>query len=244
MNTFLLALILGLWSGVAMVLDLVGLGVRTALINGIMAGLLVGNVALGFEIGATTTLLGIGFYTYGGATIPDYVTGAIFGVVAAAKTGDSAIGLTVAITLSLLMTQMDILGRATTTIFQHAADGALAKNNIGSFEGWTLAGMIPWLLSRAIPVFVGVLLSDNLTVLADFSANFVWFTNGLSVVGKSLPAVGFALLLSYMDVSKYWPFMVIGYVLFAYMGVPTIGLALVGVTAGYLFTLKKKGAAK
>ena len=138
---------------------------------------------------------------------------------------------------------MDILGRATTTIFQHAADKALASNSIGSFEGWTLAGMIPWLLSRAIPVFVGVLLSDNLTALADFSANFAWFSNGLSVVGKALPAVGFALLLSYMDVSKYWPFMVIGYVLFAYMAVPTIGLALVGVTAGYLYTMKK-GAAK
>ena len=64
MNTFLLALILGLWSGAAMVFNLMGLGLRTALINGIIAGLLVGNVSLGFEIGATTTLMGIGFYTY------------------------------------------------------------------------------------------------------------------------------------------------------------------------------------
>ncbi|MEA5026629.1 MAG: PTS sugar transporter subunit IIC [Erysipelotrichaceae bacterium] len=242
MNTFLLATLLGLWSGAAMVFNLMGLGLRTALINGIIAGLLVGNVSLGFEIGATCTLMGIGFYTYGGATIPDYVTGAIFGVVAAAKTGDSAIGLTVAITLSLLMTQMDILGRATTTIFQHAADKALASNSIGAFEGWTLAGMIPWILSRAVPVFVGVLLSDNLSALADFSNNIKWFTTGLQVVGKALPAVGFALLLSYMDINKFWPFMVIGYVLYAYMAVPTIGLALVGVVAGYLYTMKKGGA--
>ncbi|MDD2592479.1 MAG: PTS sugar transporter subunit IIC [Erysipelotrichaceae bacterium] len=242
MNTFLLATLLGLWSGIAMVFNLMGLGLRTALINGIMAGVLVGDVALGFEIGATTTLMGIGFYTYGGATIPDYVTGAIFGVVAGQRTGDSAIGLTVAITLSLLMTQMDILGRATTTIFQHAADKALEKNSIGSFEAWTLAGSIPWILSRAVPVFIGILLADNLTVLADFSANFKWFTDGLAVVGRSLPAVGFALLLSYMDIKKYWPFMIIGYVLFAYMNVPTIGLALVGAAAGFLYTTKKGGA--
>ncbi|MPN04670.1 hypothetical protein SDC9_151915 [bioreactor metagenome] len=36
--------------------------------------------------------------------------------------------------------------------------------------------------------------------------------------------------------------MVIGYVLYAYMAVPTIGLALVGVVAGYLYTMKKGGA--
>ncbi|MEA5018689.1 MAG: PTS sugar transporter subunit IIC [Erysipelotrichaceae bacterium] len=242
MNTFLLATLLGLWSGIAMVFNLMGLGLRTALINGIIAGLLVGNVGLGFEIGATTTLMGIGFYTYGGATIPDYVTGAIFGVVAAAETGDSAIGLTIAITLSLLMTQMDILGRATTTVFQHAADKALASNSLGAFEGWTLAGSIPWMLSRAVPVFVGVLLKDNLGALAELSEKIKWFTTGLQVVGRALPAVGFALLLSYMDIKKFWPFMILGYVLFAYMNVPTIGLALVGVVSGFLYTNKKGGA--
>lgn len=242
MNTFLLATLLGLWSGIAMVFNLMGLGLRTSLINGIMAGVLVGDVALGFEIGATTTLMGIGFYTYGGATIPDYVTGAIFGVVAGQRTGDSAIGLTVAITLSLLMTQMDILGRATTTVFQHAGDKALAENKLGAFEAWTLAGSIPWILSRAVPVFIGIMLADNLSVLADFSTNFKWFTDGLAVVGRALPAVGFALLLSYMDIKKYWPFMIVGYVLFAYMSVPTIGLALVGAAAGFLYTTKKGGA--
>ena len=79
-------------------------------------------------------------------------------------------------------------------------------------------------------------------VLADFSTNFKWFTDGLAVVGRALPAVGFALLLSYMDIKKYWPFMIVGYVLFAYMSVPTIGLALVGAAAGFLYTTKKGGA--
>ena len=236
MNTFIVALLLGLWAGISQVLNLSGIGVRTALISGVIAGALVGDVNMGFQIGATCTLMSIGFYTYGGATIPDYVTGAMFGVVAAANSGSYDIGLTIAVTLSLLMTQMDILGRASTTVFQHLADKALANNNLKAFDVWTLAGTIPWILSRFIPVFLGVLLINNIQAFADFANSVEWISNGLSVVGKALPAVGFALLLSYMDIKKYWPFMVIGYVMFAYMGVGTLGLAIVGAAAGALYT--------
>lgn len=244
MSTFIVALLLGLWAGISMVFNLSGLGVRTALISGVIAGALVGDVNLGFQIGATCTLMSIGFYTYGGATIPDYITGAMFGTVAAASAGSYDIGLTIAVTLSLLMTQMDILGRASTTVFQHLADKALANNNIASFERWTLAGTIPWILSRFIPVFLGVLLIDKIQVFADFANSIVWFSNGLSVAGKALPAVGFALLLSYMDLKKYWPFMLIGYVMFAYMGVGTVGLAIVGLAAGALYTTVQTGGAE
>ena len=64
--------------------------------------------------------------------------------------------------------------------------------------------------------------------------------NGLAVIGKALPAVGFALLLSYMDIKGYWPFLLLGYALFAFMGVPTLGLALIGIAAGALFTGKAR----
>ena len=244
MNTFLVALLLGLWSGVAMVLNLTGLGVRTALLSGVIAGLLVGDVGLGFEIGATCLLMSVGFYTYGGATIPDYVTGAMFGTVIAAESGSLDAGLVTAASLSLLMTQMDILGRASTTVFQHLADKALADNSIAKFEMWTLAGTLPWILSRAVPVFVGVLAVDALAGIAAAADSIVWVSNGLAVVGKALPAVGFALLLSYMDIKKYWPFMIVGSVMFAYMGVGTLGLALVGAAAGALYIGTAKGGAQ
>ena len=235
MNTILVAVLLGLWAGISMILDLSGLGVRTALLSGVIAGLVVGDVTLGFEIGATCLLMSVGYYTYGGATIPDYITGAIFGVVVAKNTGSYDIGLTIAVTLSLLMTQMDILGRASTTVFQHLADKALAENHIARFEMWTLLGTLPWGLSRFIPVFLGILLVNSLEGFASFATSIEWVSNGLRIVGKALPAVGFALLLSYMDIKKYWPFMIIGYVMFAYMKVGTIGIAIVGAAAGALY---------
>ncbi len=247
MNIFLLALILGLFNGLSIVFTLSGIGLRNALIFGVVTGALVGDVALGFQVGATTLLMSIGFYTYGGATIPDYITGTIFGVLVAHSGGNLDAGLVTATALGLLMSQMDILGRATTTFFQHGGDRALARRDLKAFERWHLAGTIPWFLARFLPVFIGVLLTDQIGGIVRFSEQFAWFTNGIKVVGSSLPAVGFALLLSYMDLKKYWPFMLVGYVLFAYMKVNTIGLAIFGAalaglhlwyTKGEVFTMK------
>ncbi len=81
-----------------------------------------------------------------------------------------------------------------------------------------------------------MLLIDNYQVIADFIANIAWIKNGLAVIER-LPAVGFALLLSYMDIKNFWPFMLLGYALYAFMGVPTLGLAIIGIALGYLFTV-------
>ena len=97
-----------------------------------------------------------------------------------------------------------------------------------------------WFWSRFIPVFVGMLLINNYVVIADFVETYAWVKNGLGVIGKCLPGVGFALLLSYMDIKHYWPFLLLGYALFAFMGVPTLGLAIIGIAAGALFTTYKK----
>jgi len=196
MSNLMLGIILGLWSGVAMVLDLSGLGVRTPIITGIIAGLCCGNIEAGLTVGSVMLINSLGFYTYGGATIPDFITGSIFGTVIGAKSGSLDAGIVVAQGISLLMAEMDILGRATTTVFQHMGENALAKNKIGKFEFVTLLGVLPWALSRMIPVLLGMILIDNVVELTNFATSIEWVAGGIGVVGKALPAVGFALLLS------------------------------------------------
>lgn len=244
MNTFLLALLLGTLNGLSIVLGLSGCPIPfgSALSNGLITGLLVGDPMTGLSVGSQCLLYGIGYYTYGGATTPNFTTGAMFGTVVAAQSGSLDSGLAVAVSIALLMSEMDILGRSTTTVFQHLGDKALANNNIKKFETWTLLGVTPWFLSRFLPVFLGMLMIGEVSKLAEFANRIQWIANGLAAVGKILPAVGFALLLSYMDLRHYWPFAIIGFILFAYCGVGTLGLALVGLAAGVLYTgLNKTG---
>ena len=250
MNTVLIAFIMAAVAGLSVLIGMLALGIWAPLMLGFFAGVVVGNVQLGLQIGAVCALMALGFYTYGGATTPDYNTGAMFGVfVASQAMGSMSVeaaishGLVVATAISLLMSLFDIFGRAGTTVFQHGGDRALAKRRLASFERWHLAGTVSWFAGRFIPVFIGMLFVDRYQLITAFIDNFAWFKNGLSVVGGALPAVGFALLLSYMDITTYWPFMLVGYVLFAYLNVPTVGLGLIGAAAAGIYMKSKKDQA-
>jgi PTS system mannose-specific IIC component len=247
-STVLLAFFLALFTGASIVVLSLGVNIWAPLLYGLVAGIVAGDINLGLQVGSYCALMSIGFYTYGGATMPDYSIGAIFGVfvarqvLAAGSDLQNAVGqaLTVATAIALLLSLFDILGRGSTTIFQHGGDQALARRNLASFQRWHLAGTIPWGLSRAIPVFIGMLFINRYEEVARFIDNLVWLKNGLGVVGTALPAVGFALLLSYMEIGTYWPYMLVGYSLFAFMKVPTVGLAIIGIAAAGLYMKSKK----
>jgi PTS system mannose-specific IIC component len=249
MDPFLMALMLSLLAGFGVVLNL-GLGgaIMNPLTFVFITGLVLGDPATGLAVGSICALMALGFYTYGGATVPDYNIGGMFAVIIASRMGGGVDAVTQGVVIgsivALLMTWFDILGRGTTTVFQHGGDRALARNDIKSFQRWHLMGTIPWFLSRAIPVFIGAMLIDNYVVIQEFVETYAWFRLGMQAIGRSLPAVGFALLLSFMEIKRFWPFLLLGYALFAYMSVPTLGLAIVGVAAGALFTQfgKKKEA--
>lgn len=70
-----------------------------------------------------------------------------------------------------------------------------------------------------------------------------WFTTGLSIAGGVLPGVGMAMLLMYMPFSKYWSFLIIGFVLMAYLNVPVLGVGAVGLAAAYEVYKKEMRAA-
>lgn len=126
------------------------------------------------------------------------------------------------------------------TVFIHRCDKALSRNSIKGLDRWHIGGMSTILVTCFIPIFIGMMLTDRYTLLSDFVAKYAWFERGISVIGGILPAVGFALLLSYMNIKKYWMFLLLGFVLFAYLNLPTLGLAFIGTVVAYLYAFKVK----
>ncbi len=53
--------------------------------------------------------------------------------------------------------------------------------------------------------------------------------SGLSVAGGLLPAVGIAILLRYLPVKNYIAYLLIGFIAAAYLKVPMVGVAIMGV---------------
>ncbi|MFC6170644.1 PTS mannose/fructose/sorbose/N-acetylgalactosamine transporter subunit IIC [Loigolactobacillus jiayinensis] len=211
------------------------LGPYSPLFGGAITGLIMGDLTTGLAVGATLQLMTLGVATYGGATVPDFLTGSVMGTAYAIIASKGvAYGIGLAVPIGLLMTQLDILARMSNTFFQHRADKFANEGNYRGVERQNIYGMIPWVLSRAVPVIVGLVFGQSVVTAIN---NFIpqWFMQGLESAGMILPAMGIAILMRYLPLKNYWPFFIIGFVLMAYfsksfsiLGVALIGLAMAG----------------
>lgn len=208
-------------------------GPYTPLFAAAVTGLLLNDLPTGLVIGATLQLMTLGVATYGGATVPDFLSGAIMGTAFAILSGNGAeYGIGLAVPIGLLLTQLDVLGRMTNTFFQHRADRFADQGNVRGVEISNVLGAIPWMLSRMIPVFVGLYYGDAVVQTIN-SVIPVWFMTGLRAAGSILPAMGMAILMRYLPLKKYYPYYIIGFVMMAYgssifsiLSVALVGLAL------------------
>lgn len=205
------------------------IGMQFPVIVGTITGLIVGDVTSGLMIGATLQLMVLGVGTYGGASVPDFTTGAIVGTAFAYTTGQGIeLALAVAVPVGLLMVQLDILARFANTFFLHQIDKNIEALDTKAIARNTILGLFPWGLSRAIPVAIMLIFGQNIVnVIINDMPN--WLMGGLKVAGGLLPVVGIAVLLRYLPTKKYLAFLIIGFFLAAYLKVPMLGVALVGI---------------
>lgn len=211
------------------------IGCQYPVIVGTFAGIIVGDMQLGLMIGATLQLMVLGVGTYGGASVPDFTTGAIIGTVFAHLSNQGtefAIGL--AVPVGLLMVQLDVLARFTNTFFLHRVDKNIGEVNVKGVKRNIVLGMFPWGLSRAIPVTIMLVFGRT---VVDFIVNEMpdWLMGGLKVAGGLLPVVGIAVLLRYLPTKKFFAYLIIGFVTAAYLAMPMLGVAFVGVALALIY---------
>ncbi len=201
---------------------------------GFFAGLVLGDVTTGLIVGGTLNLLVLGIGNFGGASIPDYMTGALLGTAFAIQSGQGAeFGVTLAIPIGLLMIQLDILARFSNTFFQHRAEKLVDEGKFDAAARMNLFGIIPQSLSRLRPVYLALVFGSAFVELGVYNLP-MWLMSGLKTAGGILPSLGIAILLRYLPVSKNISYLIIGFVLSAYLKIPVLGVALVGLALAVL----------
>lgn len=112
----------------------------------------------GLIVGGTLNLLVLGVGNFGGASIPDYMTGAVLGTTFAIISGQgAAFGATIAVPIGLLMVQLDILARFSNTFIHHKADRLIEEGQVKAAADEP-AGPVPISLSRMLPVLLALIL--------------------------------------------------------------------------------------
>lgn len=203
-------------------------GIFEPVVTGLFAGLIMGDVKIGLEIGGTLQLMVLGIGTYGGASIPDYMATAIISTAfAVASNQGIEFALALAVPIGLLLMQMDVLARFINSFFQHRAEHACEQHNYKNVERWHLTGILSWGLSRFIPIFLALYFGSDIVEKAIEIAP-QWLMDGLKIAGGVLPALGVAILLRYLPIKNFYGYLIIGFVLASYMQLPMLAVALVG----------------
>jgi len=219
------------------------LGLNRPLFAGFFAGLIMGNVTLGLAIGATLQLMVLGVATFGGSSIPDFMSAALIGTALSVIAGEGMeFGIGLAVPVGMLLIQLDVFARFLNTFIQHKADTYAEKCELEKIERIHLLGLFTWGLSRALPVAIFLFFGNEITQTL-INVMPVWLLSGLKVAGGLLPAVGIAILLKYLPTKKYIPYVLFGFLLAAYLNVPMLGVAIAGAAfAALVFSRSGKQA--
>ena len=208
--------------------------IHNSMFWGMVVGLCMGDLKTGLFIGGTYQLMSLGVAALGGSSVPDYQIGTIITTAIAISSGVGIeAGMAIGLPICMLSVQFDVVGNIVHGQLVQQAKKCCHARNFKGMNLWIWSCVIVTALTTMIPTFLGLALGTALVehILAIVPA---WFTAGLSLAGKILPLCGLAVLMGYMPVKKYFEYILFGFVMYAYLGVPVLGIAIVAVGLAWL----------
>ena len=216
------------------------------LLAAVVAGVIVGDITLGMAVGATMQLMALGLAHYGGAAIPDYPYGAVVGVMLAHMSGSTLeTALPVAIAVAMLGSQIETIMTTLMIFFNQESKHAMEKGNFKAAYIWPVVGLFCSAVMRYSPIFLLYALGE--TTISNIIAAIPDAIMGtFGVMSGMIPALGMAVLLRYMDVKRYFPYLIVGFALAAFLGMSIMSVAVFGFAIAaivYMSSSKQSAAA-
>ncbi len=210
-----------------------------------LVGIILGDPTTGLVVGGTIQLMSMGAAGLGGSSAPDYGMAGMTATVLAISTGsdDISVGLTVGVAVAMLYVQLDVIFKIYNSWVFRVIRGFAVKRDYNNMLRAFFLSHIYLFLQGALPMAI-VLFFGQSAVEAILAVMPAWFTAGLNVAAGILPATGFAMLLTFMPLNKFWYYAVAGFVLAAYFGQGVLSIALIGmvIAVGY-FKIHTEGVA-
>lgn len=199
-------------------------------IMGTLAGLVMGDLQQGIILGMTLELLMIGTFPVGAAVPPDYVNAGLLGTAfAIASGGGASIATALAYPIALLFGFfMNALLIFEVPFVVRFADRCADKGDVRAVARTNVIGHLIWsILFGVVTAICFALGSAVMESIVEVIPPFVM--NGMNTAACILPALGFALLIRMIGDRKVMPFLLLGFLLSAYLGIPTVGVTLIAV---------------
>ncbi|RHW48222.1 PTS sugar transporter subunit IIC [Bombilactobacillus bombi] len=204
---------------------------KMPILYGAITGMILGDVKTGLMVGATLQLMSLGVANIGGSSMPDYIVAAIISAAISVTTGKGiAAGMAIGLPVGMLTMNLDVIVKLINSAIAKKTQTFANRKQFGKMQKMIPIATFMYPLEAALPVFLAVVFGKT---VVESILNFMpqWFTVGLNVAGGMLPAVGIAMLLVYMPMKRYGYWIIIGFVLSAFLKMPVLGVALLGCAA-------------
>ena len=200
------------------------------LVVGLVTGILMGDMKTGILMGAALEAVFLGNVNIGGVIAAEPVTATTlattFAIISHVET-KAAITLAIPIGMLAAFVVM-FLKNVLMNVFAPALDDAARENNQKKIVALHYGTWVLYYLIISAISFLGVLLGSGPVnaLVENIPAKLM---NGLSAAGGLLPAVGFAMLMKLLWDNKLAVFYLLGFILRAYLKLPAVAVAVVGV---------------
>ena len=210
-----------------------------------LIGLVSGQLVPCVILGGTLQMIALGWANIGAAVAPDAALASIASAIILVMGGQGEAGvdtaIAVAIPLAVAGLFLTMVVRTLSVACVHRMDAAAAKVSFGGVEAWHIIAICMQGLRIAIPA-AALLAIPTSTVQGFLESMPAWLTDGMSIGGGMVVAVGYAMVINMMATREVWPFFAIGFCLAAISDLTLIALGAIGLSMALIYlTLSESG---
>jgi len=210
-----------------------------------LIGLVTGQLVPCIILGGSLQMIALGWSNVGAAVAPDAALAAIASAIILVLGGQGRAGVSsaiaIAVPLAVAGLLLTIIARTLATLIAHIMDRAAEQGSFAKIDLWQMIAIAMQGLRIAIPAAL-ILAVGAAPVRSMLNAMPAWLTDGLSIGGGMVVAVGYAMVINMMASREMWPFFALGFVLAAVSEITLIGLGAIGVAMALIYlNLSKMG---
>ena len=203
-----------------------------------LIGLGTGHLVPCIILGGSLQMIALGWANVGAAIAPDIalasVASAIIFVQGGGQSKDVGTAIAIAIPLAVAGLFLTMIVRTISVAISHIMDREAAKGSIRGVDTWQLIALSLQGLRIAIPALA--LLSIPSTLVREFLSSMPsWLTDGMTIGGGMVVAVGYAMVINMIATREVWPFFIIGFVLAAVSQLTLIAIGALGLALTLLY---------
>ena len=196
-----------------------------------LIGLVTGNLEAGIVLGGSLQMIALGWANIGAAVAPDAALASVASAIILVLGGQGVKGVSTAIAVAIPLSVACV----------HRMDAEAEKVNFRGVEMWHIIAICLQGLRIAIPA--ACLLAIPTETVQNFLQSMpAWLTDGMSIGGGMVVAVGYAMVINMIATKEVWPFFAIGFCLAAISDLTLIALGAIALAIAFIYiNLSEKG---